>query len=123
MRVDLRPQRAELGVAREDLELELLALRRAEGLEREQHVVHRQRQQEQQHAGREEERDLGAEAADDRRSSGIDSSVASHASFSASHSAAPTHAATIDAVSTRGTLLVASGVARQTYHADRQTNA
>ena len=45
------------------------------------------------------------------------------ASLSASHSAAPTNAATIDAVNTRGTVLVASGVARQTYQADRQTNA
>ena len=55
-------------------------------------------------------------------SSGIDSSVASQASLNANHNAAPTHAATIDAVSTRDTLLVASGVARHTYHADRQTN-
>ena len=46
MRIDLRAQRAELGVAREHLELELLALRRAEGLEGEHHVVHRQHQQE-----------------------------------------------------------------------------
>ena len=55
-------------------------------------------------------------------SASIDSSVASHDSFSSSHSPPATDAATTDAVSTPGRPLVPSGIARQTYHAERQMN-
>ena len=46
MRIELRPQRAELGVAREDPQLELLVFGAPGGLERESDVVDREHQEE-----------------------------------------------------------------------------
>jgi hypothetical protein len=55
-------------------------------------------------------------------STAIDSSVPIQTSCSASHSPPATDAARADAASTAGTALVASGMARHTYQAERQTN-
>jgi hypothetical protein len=56
MRIELRAQRAQFGVARHDFELQLPPLGLPGEFEREQQVMHRQRQQKQQHAGGEQQR-------------------------------------------------------------------
>ena len=67
MRIDLRPQRPQFGVPRQDLELELAPLGLTRRLERDQHVVDRQGEQEQQHADGKHRRHLLSVAVRRRR--------------------------------------------------------
>ena len=95
VRVDLRAQGAQLGVAGQDLQFELLALRGAERFEGEHHVVHRQHQQEEHHADGEQEGHLAAEPRGDRRRLRASTRACRARSRSAtSHSTPPTVAAT-----------------------------
>ena len=119
MRVELRAQRPELGFAREDLHPQLPLLRLPRQLEREQQVVHRQREQEQQHAGGEEQRIVAGVAGRRFGERRREPSAETHRRISSTHKPLAMTAARADDDSTRSTPLEVSGVARQTYQAER----
>ena len=121
--MSLRTQGAELGVAREDPQLELLMFGAPRRLERECDVVHREHEQVEDDGDREQKRLWERPTAAASCSPGVARSTAIHSSAISTHMAPPETQRRPTPLATAGARLDVSGIARETYQADRQTNA